>query len=202
MEGDYTRGPSFPPPFHLGNWPPPPHLADCNWKGASEQTQWPNSQISGVYSSNLPPRTLTTLSVFSHILARLRGCRPTYKNESNAYKMRQQHWPRHYLGEPPAGPGKLPRKILGPPLTPRRLKRIDFQPLVDKAAGKLSTWNGRNLTQAGSMSLVKSVQSSQLVYLLIVLKPMKETLDDLDKIRRRFLWAWNDAISGGKCKVN
>jgi hypothetical protein len=52
------------------------------------------------------------------------------------------------------------------------------------------------------MSLVKSVQSSQLVYLLIVLKPMKETLDDLDKIRRRFLWAWNDAISGGKCKVN
>jgi hypothetical protein len=29
-----------------------------------------------------------------------------------------------------------------------------------------------------------------------------EVLQELDKIRRRFLWAGDKAISGGKCKVN
>jgi hypothetical protein len=96
----------------------------------------------------------------------------------------------------------FPIKYLGLPLTPRRLKKIDFQPLVDKAAGKLSTWNGRNLTQAGRACLVKSVLSSQPVYLLTMLKLTKEILLELDKLRRRFLWAGADTISGGKCKVN
>jgi hypothetical protein len=102
----------------------------------------------------------------------------------------------------PLSRANFPLKYLGLPLTPRRLKRIDFQPLVDKAASKLSAWNGRNLTQAGHVTLVKSVLSSQPIYLLTVLKPTKGTLEDLDKIRRRFLWAGDGNISGGKCKVN
>jgi hypothetical protein len=55
--------------------------------------------------------------------------------------------------------------------------------------------------QAGRASLVKSVLFSQLVYLLTVMKPTKEVLHELDKIRKRFLWAGDKAISGGKCKV-
>jgi hypothetical protein len=35
-----------------------------------------------------------------------------------------------------------------------------------------------------------------------VVKPPKEVLDNIDKIRRRFLWAGDKALSGGKCKVN
>jgi hypothetical protein len=35
-----------------------------------------------------------------------------------------------------------------------------------------------------------------------VIKPTKGTLEDLDKIRRRFLWARDGTISGGKCNVN
>jgi hypothetical protein len=106
------------------------------------------------------------------------------------------------LANLPLARASFPIKYIGLPLTPRRLKKIDFQPLVDKAAGKLSTWNGRNLTQAGCVYLVKSVLSSQPVYLLTVLKPTKETLLELEKLRRYFLWAGADAISGGKCKVN
>jgi hypothetical protein len=79
---------------------------------------------------------------------------------------------------------------------------MDFQPLVDKAARKLSTWNGRNLSQAGRACLTKVVLTSQPVYLLTVVKPPKEVLKDIDKIRRRFLWAGDKALSGGKCKVN
>jgi hypothetical protein len=106
------------------------------------------------------------------------------------------------LANLPLTRASFPIKYLGLPLTPRRLKKIDFQPLVDKASGKLSTWNGRNLTQARRACLVKSVISSQPAYLLTVLKPTKEILLELDKLRRCFLWAGTDAISGSKCKVN
>jgi hypothetical protein len=74
--------------------------------------------------------------------------------------------------------------------------------LVDKEAGKLSTWNGRNLSHAGRACLTKVVLTSQPVYLLTVIKPPKEVFKDIDKIRRRFLWAGDKALSGGKCKVN
>jgi hypothetical protein len=79
---------------------------------------------------------------------------------------------------------------------------MDFQPLVDKAAGKLSTWNGRNLSHAGRACLTKVVLTSQPVYLWTVIKPPKQVLKDIDKIRRRFLWAGDKELSGGKCKVN
>jgi hypothetical protein len=94
----------------------------------------------------------------------------------------------------------FPIKYLGLPLSPKRLRKLDFQPQIDKAAGKLSNWYGRNLTQAGRVSLTKSVLSSQPIYLLTVLKPSNEVLEDLDKIRRRFLWAGDTTLTGGNAK--
>jgi hypothetical protein len=46
------------------------------------------------------------------------------------------------------------------------------------------------------------VLSSQPDYTLIILKPSKETLDEINKLQRRFLWAGDKVISGGKCKIN
>jgi hypothetical protein len=37
---------------------------------------------------------------------------------------------------------------------------------------------------------------------MTVIKPPVEVLQDLDKLRRRFLWVGDKALSGGKCKVN
>jgi hypothetical protein len=102
----------------------------------------------------------------------------------------------------PIARAHFPLKYLGLPLSPFRLRKLDFQPQIDKAVAKLSAWHGRNLTHAGRVSLSKSVLSSQPVYLLSVVKPPNEVLDDIDKLRRRFLWAGDKALSGGKCKVN
>jgi hypothetical protein len=38
-------------------------------------------------------------------------------------------------------------------------------------------------------------------YLLTSIKAPKQLTEDIDKIRRRFLWAGNSEITGGKCKV-
>lgn len=84
----------------------------------------------------------------------------------------------------------------------RRLKKIDFQPLIDKATAKLSGWNGCNITQAGRTCLTKAVLTAQPLYLMTVLKVPHEALDDLDNIRKRFMWARDKELTGGKCKVN
>jgi hypothetical protein len=52
---------------------------------------------------------------------------------------------------------------------------------------------------AGRRELVRSVLSSLPVYLLTVIKPPKNFLKELDKLRRRFLWAGNKELTGGKC---
>lgn len=44
--------------------------------------------------------------------------------------------------------------------------------------------------------------TSQPVFLLTGLKASKESLEVLDKQRRKFLWAGGEALTGGKCKVN
>ena len=75
----------------------------------------------------------------------------------------------------------FPIKYLGLPLTVKRLKRVDFQPLVDKALSKLNLWNGRQINPAGRLTLVKAVLTSQAVYFLTSLRAPKETLKDIDR---------------------
>ncbi|WVZ86569.1 hypothetical protein U9M48_033328, partial [Paspalum notatum var. saurae] len=85
----------------------------------------------------------------------------------------------------PASRTSFPIKYLGIPLTVARLKK-----------------QGRNLTLAGRLVLVKYVLSSQPVHTLSVVNVPKEVLEEFDKVRKRFLWAGNENLTGGKCKVN
>lgn len=54
----------------------------------------------------------------------------------------------------------------------------------------------------GRRIMVNSVLSAIPTYTLTVLKPPKQSLQEIDKARRRFLWAGNENMHGGKCKVN
>jgi hypothetical protein len=60
----------------------------------------------------------------------------------------------------------------------------------------------RNFSVADRMTLVKTVITSQAIYLLSTLNAPKEILNFLDSKRRQFLWAGLDKLTGGKCKVN
>jgi len=48
---------------------------------------------------------------------------------------------------------------------------------------------------------VRSVLSAIPIYMLTSIKAPKQLLEELDKLRRRFLWAGDGEITGGKCKV-
>lgn len=95
----------------------------------------------------------------------------------------------------------FPIIYLGLPLMLGRLKVVHVQRAVDQTRNKLAGWQGRLLNPAGRRELVRSVLSVFPVYRLTSLKALKQLLEDPDRARRRFLWAGDCEISGGKCKV-
>jgi hypothetical protein len=66
-------------------------------------------------------------------------------------------------------------RYLGLPFSVR-CKKVDFQHLEDKCAGKLPTWNGKYVTMAGLTTLVKSAIASQAIYHLTPLNIPPETV--------------------------
>lgn len=87
-----------------------------------------------------------------------------------------------------AGVTHFPLKYLGLPLVIDRLKKVHVQPLLDKCGSILEPWQGRLMSAAARTCLAKSVLTAQLIYHLTVLKLPDETLESIDKIRRKFLW--------------
>jgi hypothetical protein len=57
---------------------------------------------------------------------------------------------------------------------------------------RLSSWNGRNFSVAGRLTLVKTVLTSQPIYLLTALNAPKATISLLDSKRRQFPWAGSE----------
>uniref|UniRef100_A0A452YCL7 Reverse transcriptase domain-containing protein n=3 Tax=Aegilops tauschii subsp. strangulata TaxID=200361 RepID=A0A452YCL7_AEGTS len=96
---------------------------------------------------------------------------------------------------------RFPLRCLGLPVTISRLRIVHLQFILDRIRARLG-WKGRLLTIAGRRVLVRSVLSALSTFALTVLKVPKKLLAEVDKIRRRLLWAQDEAISGGKCKVS
>lgn len=102
----------------------------------------------------------------------------------------------------PAQPSTFPVKYLGLPLTVKRLKRIHFQPLEDKIAAQLTPWMGKHVAAPGRMVLVKSVITAITIFYMTALNLPVEVMKKIDALRRAYLWAGCDKVTGGKCKVN
>jgi hypothetical protein len=69
-------------------------------------------------------------------------------------------------------------------------------------AGKLVTWDGKNINTAGRGALIKSVLTSQAIFHLTPLRIPPCCVASMNKIERAFLWAGTKEITGGKCKLN
>jgi hypothetical protein len=108
----------------------------------------------------------------------------------------------HILCDLPPATTTFPMKYLGLSLMVRRLKRVHFQYLEDKAVARIAPFNGRYFNIAGRLTLVKSVLTSQTIYPLTALHVPVEPLHSVLKFIRSFFWAGTEQASGGKCKVN
>lgn len=102
----------------------------------------------------------------------------------------------------PTARTSFPLRYWGLPLSIWKLKLVDFQFLVDKVAGKLTTYMGQNITTIGRTTLVKSAITSQLVYPAAPLVIPPTILLHVNKLERAFLWSGSDRTTGAQCKVN
>jgi hypothetical protein len=96
---------------------------------------------------------------------------------------------------------QFPINYLSLPLSLGSLRMNHLQPILDRASGKLSGWQGKLFNIGGRRELVKSVPSSLPTYLLTAVKVPKSFYKAMDKLRR-FLWARSQQLHGVKCKVN
>jgi hypothetical protein len=60
----------------------------------------------------------------------------------------------------------LPCTYLGMPLSLRRLRRVDIQPLIDKIAARLGHWQGKLMSRAGRLTLLRAVLSALPVFFM------------------------------------
>jgi hypothetical protein len=98
----------------------------------------------------------------------------------------------------------FPCKYFGLPLDTKKPSKSSMQPLVQKIGNRLPGWKRAFLTYPGRELLVKSVLSAMPTHFLIVFKPLKWTIHNIDRFRRSFLWKGKDhgRIRGGHCLVN
>jgi hypothetical protein len=73
---------------------------------------------------------------------------------------------------------------------------VHLQPILDRAAHRLSGWQGKLLNFGRRKELVKSVLNELPTYLLTTVKPPRKFYSAMDKLRKRFLWAGNQELQG------
>jgi hypothetical protein len=95
----------------------------------------------------------------------------------------------------------FPIIYLGVPLSMGPIPRSFIRPLVDKVARKLPTWKGPLMPKSGRLVLTKAVLSTIPTYMLMADQLPAWAIEDIDRIRRKFLWAGSDSSVRGKCLV-
>ena len=83
--------------------------------------------------------------------------------------------------------GAFACRYLGLPLGTRKPRKIQIQPLLDRAVGRLKGWKGKMMNMVGRRVIINSVLTATSTYFLTVFQPDKWMNKKLDKIRRSFL---------------
>ncbi|XP_071729197.1 uncharacterized protein [Rutidosis leptorrhynchoides] len=92
--------------------------------------------------------------------------------------------------------GSLPMKYLGVPLLSKRLGISDCKCLVDKIKNRIHCWKTKTLSYAGRLQLISSVLSSMQIYWCSVYLLPKETINDIERMLKNFLWNSGNALKG------
>jgi hypothetical protein len=84
--------------------------------------------------------------------------------------------------------GFFPLKYLDVPLHHKKLKREDIEHIVDKIMNMIPRWQGRLLSQAARLALLKACLASIPLYLMSAIKFPKWAIDAINSHMGNFLW--------------
>jgi hypothetical protein len=86
----------------------------------------------------------------------------------------------------------FPCRYLGLPLHLKKLRKVDFLPLIEKVGGKLLGWKGKLMSKAARAQLMKSVLTTVVTFHATVFNLPKWLIKKIDKIWRNFYWKGED----------
>lgn len=84
--------------------------------------------------------------------------------------------------------GCFPVKYLGVPLTSKKLRKQDYQPLLDRISKRLESWTIRHLSFAGRLQLIKSVIYSTITFWASIFLLPNQCLAEIERMCSGFLW--------------
>ena len=87
--------------------------------------------------------------------------------------------------------GKFPFNYLGVPVGANMNLKKHWKPILDKFEAKLSPWKSKTLSFGGRLTLISSVLGNLPTYFLSLFRAPVAIAEELEKIRRRFLWGGN-----------
>lgn len=96
----------------------------------------------------------------------------------------------------------FPLSYLGLPLSPKKLRRADYLPLIENIDKRLAGWKCASLSRGGRLILLNSVLSSLPLYFCSVFALPSWVIKDIDKIRRGFFWKGKNKTNGFHCLAN
>lgn len=83
---------------------------------------------------------------------------------------------------------------LGLPICTGRIRIVHLQFILDRIRSRLAGWKGKLMNMAGRRVLVRSVLSAMPTFAMTVLRMPKKLLKEIDKTRRKFLWAQEEEL--------
>ncbi|KAL3620032.1 hypothetical protein CASFOL_034944 [Castilleja foliolosa] len=86
----------------------------------------------------------------------------------------------------------LPFKYLGAPIFKGRSKEAYFEPAISKIISRIGGWKNKFLTFAGKITLINSVLSSMITYIMASTVVPLSVIKKVEKILRTFLWSQNN----------
>jgi hypothetical protein len=84
--------------------------------------------------------------------------------------------------------GKFSITYLGLPLSDKRLTKDAYLSLIQQFNKRLPGWAAKQLSPSGRLVLMKAVLTSIPIYFMLVLQLSVWVLEQIEKIRRDFLW--------------
>ncbi len=98
-------------------------------------------------------------------------------------------------------PQDFPLRYLGLPLSPRKPRKTDFLPLIEKLDGRLAGWKRLTLSRGGRLVLLNSVLTGIPSYYSSAFRLPTWVSNYLEKLRRGFFWKGRVLNSGFHCLV-
>lgn len=96
---------------------------------------------------------------------------------------------------------EFPIRYLGLPLSHRKPRKVDFQPLLGAVQARLAGWKSNLLSYGGRITLIKAVLIALPLHYMQAIHVPKGVIKHIDKARRSFLWKGNENCKGINCLV-